>query len=252
MTGTDRDDAATLDAEVHHNYSANLTADALRGKRIGVIRGWNGEGSHPGVDETYERSIAAIRKAGAKIVDKIVLTGGEMPNAEYEVLLYEFHTDLNNYLQSSGAPVQSLAELIEFNEANAAAVMPLFGQEVFLHAVEKGPLTEVAYLQAQASARSHARSAIDAAMEAHQLDALVTPSNGPAWMIDHVNGDNFAIGSSSWAAVSGYPSITVPSGFTSGLPLGLTFIAKPWNEKQLIELAYAFEQATGVRKPPEL
>ena len=89
-------------------------------------------------------------------------------------------------------------------------------------------------------------------MQTHQLDALVAPSNGPAWMIDHVNGDNFAIGSASWAAISGYPSITVPSGFSSGLPLGLTFIAKPWNEKQLIELAYAFEQATGVRKPPEL
>lgn len=252
MTGTDRDDAATLGAEVHHDYSANLTADALRGKRIGVLRGWYGEGSHPGVDETYEKSITAIRKAGADVVDDIELDGGEMHNAEFEVLLYEFHNDLNKYLRSSGAPVQSLADVIRFNQANADTVMPVFGQEIFLSAVRKGPLTEATYLEALAFSRLQARAAVDTALETHKLDALVVPSNGPAWVIDHVNGDNFVIGNASWAAISGYPSITVPSGFTSGLPLGLSFIAKPWNEKQLIELAYAFEQATGVRKPPEL
>lgn len=252
MTGKDPDDAATLDAEVHHDYSANLTADALRGKRIGVVRGWSGQGSHPDVDATFQASVAAIKRAGAEIVDDIELDGGDMRNAEYEVLLYEFHAGLNDYLKSSDTPVQSLADLIAFNDANADIVMPVFGQEVFLSAVEKGPLGEVAYLEALESSRGQARAAIDAALDVHQLDALIAPSNGPAWMIDHINGDNFAIGSSSWAAISGYPSITVPSGFASGLPLGLSFVAKPWNEKQLIELAYAFEQATRVRKPPEL
>ena len=252
MTGIDPEDPATLDAEVHHDYSANLTADALDGKRIGVIRGWYGEGRHPDVDDSYQSSIDSLRKAGAVIVDYIALENDGMRDAEFDVLLYEFKNDLNQYLLLSGAPIDSLSNLIAFNHAHADAVMPFFGQEVFLQAENKGPLTDEAYREALETSKRIARAAIDNAIQEHELDALVAPSNGPAWMIDHINGDHFTAGSSSWAAVSGYPSITVPAGFAGGLPLGLSFISKPWNEKQLIEIAYAFEQTTGVRKPPDL
>ena len=252
MTGTDPDDSATADAETHHDYSANLTADALNGKRIGIIRSWYGAGSDQRVDDIYTASIEKLEEAGAVIIDDINIEPGDMYDAEYEVLLYEFRADLNTYLENSGAPVQSLAELIVYNDANAETVMPIFGQEILLQAEAKGPLTDEAYLQALETSKSISQSAIDKLLVEHDLDALISPTNGPSWLIDHINGDSFGIGSSSLAAISGYPSITVPAGFVSGLPIGLSFISKPWNEKQLIEIAYAFEQTTGVRKPPEL
>ena len=250
MTGIDADDAATADAEIHHDYSANLTADGVRGKRVGVIRSWYGAGSNPHVDELFEANIAALREQGAEIVDDIEIETDGMYDAEYEVLLYEFKADLNAYFESSGAPLRSLADAVAYNDANADSVMPIFGQEVFLEAEEKGPLTDGAYLEALETSQRIAREGIDGAMDENKLDALIAPTNGPAWMIDHVNGDSFGIGSSSLAAISGYPSITVPAGFVSGLPIGLSFIGKPWNEKQLIEIAYAFEQATGARRAP--
>ena len=251
MTGVDAEDTATADAEIHHDYSANLTADGLRGKRIGVIRSWYGAGSNPHVDEIYEASIVALREQGAEIVDDIEIETEDMYDAEYEVLLYEFKADLNIYLESSGAPLQSLADAIAFNKEHSDSVMPIFGQEVFIEAEEKGPLTDEAYLEALESSKRIAREGIDNTLAEHGLDALIAPTNGPAWMIDHVNGDSFGIGSSSLAAISGYPSITVPAGFVSGLPIGLSFIGGAWNEKQLIEMAYAFEQATGARRAPE-
>jgi amidase len=130
--------------------------------------------------------------------------------------------------------------------------MPFFGQEYMLQALDKGPLTDTEYLDALEQSRGIARKALDTALADNRLDALIVVSNGPAWMTDHVNGDSFSIGSSSYAAVSGYPSITVPAGFVSGLPIGLSFIGAAWSDKQLIELAYAFEQATGARRAPEL
>ncbi len=249
MTGIDSDDAETIKAEVHYDYSANLTADALNGKRIGVIRSYHGAGSNTRVDAILDASVAAMQANGATMVD-VTFDGGNMGDAEYEVLLYEFRADLNAYLEKSEAPVQSLADLIEFNTTNADAVMPDFGQEIFLAAEMKGPLTDAAYLEALRTSKRIAQSGIDDLIDEHQLDALIAPSNGPAWMIDPVNGDNFSISSSSLAAVSGYPSITVPAGFVAGLPIGLSFIGKAWNEKQLIEIAYAFEETTGVRRPP--
>lgn len=252
MTGTDPDDAATAAAETHHDYSANLTADALNGKRIGVIRSWHGAGSDQRVDDIYTASIEKLRAAGAIIIDDINIEPGDMYDAEYEVLLYEFRADLNSYLQNSDAPVQSLAEVIVYNDANADTVMPIFGQDILIKADAKGPLTDEAYLTALKTSKNISQSAIDALIVEHELDALISPTNGPAWLIDHINGDSFGIGSSSLAAISGYPSITVPAGFVAGLPIGLTFVAKPWNEKQLIEIAYAFEQTMGVRKPPDL
>jgi len=252
MTGVDADDPATADAEVHHDYSSNLTADGLRETRIGVIRSYYGAGSNPDVERILETSVEVLRAQGAEVVDNIEYDAGDMHDAEFEVLLYEFRTDLNAYLERSNAPVKSLGDLIKYNDEHAAAVLAHFDQDIFLKADAKGPLTDQAYLKALADSQRLARSAIDDAMKQHRLDALIVPSNGPAWMIDHVNGDNYNIGSSALAAISGYPSITVPAGHASGLPIGLSFIGKPWNEKQLIEIGYAFEQATGVRRAPIL
>ena len=252
MTGVDADDEATADAEIHHDYSANLTADGLNGKRIGVIRSYYGSGDNPQVEEIYEASIEALRTQGAEIVDGINIETGDMYDDEYEVLLYEFKADLNAYLDASGAPVRTMADVIAYNDTHADTVMPVFGQEIFLMAQEKGPLTDESYIQALENSQRVARAGIDESMQEHDLDALIAPTNGPAWMIDHVNGDSFGLGSSSLAAISGYPSVTVPAGFVSGLPIGLSFTGIAWNEKQLIEIAYAFEQATGVRRAPDL
>jgi len=252
MTGTDPNDSATAIAETHHDYSSNLTADALHEKRIGVIRSWYGAGSEQRVDDIYQASVDAMQAAGAIIIDDINIEAGDMYDAEYEVLLYEFRAGLNTYLQSSDAPVTSLADLIAYNEANAKTVMPIFGQEIFHEAEAKGPLTEAAYLEALESSKRISQSAIQNLIAEHNLDALIAPTNGPAWLIDPINGDSFGIGSSSLAAISGYPSVTVPAGFVAGLPVGISFIALPWNEKQLIEIAYSFEQTTEVRKPPDL
>ena len=175
-----------------------------------------------------------------------------LADAEYEVLLFEFRADLNGYLEKTGAPVASLADLIAFNEAHADDVLPIFGQDIFVDAEARGPLTDPAYLEALDTSKRLARNSLDGALAEHQLDALVAPTNGPAWKIDHVNGDSFHVGSSSLAAVSGYPNVTVPAGWVAGLPIGLSFMGKAWNEKQLIEIAYAFEQATEARLAPEL
>ncbi|MGB5256476.1 MAG: amidase [Woeseiaceae bacterium] len=251
MTGVDADDPATIDAATHHDYSSNLTADGVRDRRIGIIRSYGGAGTNPDVDGILEASILALEQAGAEIIDNVEYEAPNMAAAEYEVLLYEFRAGLNDYLEQSNAPVKSLAELIAFNDAHAASVMPIFGQEIFLRAEQKGPLTESAYLEALETSKREAKAAIDTAMDELKLDALLAPTNGPAWVIDHVNGDNFSIGTSSLAAISGYPSITVPAGQVAGLPIGVSFIGKPWNEKQLIEIAHAFEQATKAREAPD-
>ena len=193
-----------------------------------------------------------MKHKGAILVDDIEIDTSGMSAAEYDVLLFEFKADLNRYLSDSAAPVQTLAELIAYNDANADSVMPVFGQDIFIAAEDKGTLEDPAYLEALEKSKRIARDGLDGAMDEHRLDAIIAITNGPAWMIDHANGDAFHIGSSSLAAISGYPNITVPAGFASDLPIGLSFIGKPWNEKQLIEIAYAFEQATGARRAPDL
>lgn len=252
MAGTDANDPASVGlADTPDNFTSNLTADGLDGKRIGIIRSYYGAGSNPGVDDLFNQSIELLRSKGAEIVDDIEIDTADMGSASYEVLLYEFKTDLNKYLQQSGAPLGSLAEIIEFNSANGDAVMPIFGQDILLKAQEKGPLTDSEYLEALATSKRIAKSGLDDAMSEHGLDALIAPTNGPAWMTDHANGDTFHIGSSSLAAISGYPSITVPAGFVSSLPIGVTFMGAFGRDKQLIELAYAFEQAGAARRPPQ-
>ena len=253
MTGTDAEDAASVELQAPTaNYTANLTADGLTGKRIGIIRSYYGAGDNAAVEAILASSIATLKDQGAVIVDDIEIDTEGMSDAEYEVLLYEFKSDLNAYLEKSQAPLASLAEIIEFNEQHAAEVMPIFGQEILLAADEKGPLTDEAYIAALADSKWVATKGLDSALRGNDVDALLAPTNGPAWLTDHVNGDSFHVGSSSYAAVSGYPNVTVPAGFVSGLPIGLSFIGPPNSEKALIEMAYAFEQASAARRAPEL
>ena len=252
MTGNDPDDPASADAPIAAtNYAAKLAADGLQGQRIGVIRSNSGAGTNPAVEALLTASIAVLSAQGAEIIDDIRPDVNGVGAAENEVLHFEFKADLAAYLERSGAPVRSLAEIIAFNEENSAATMPFFGQDILVKAAAKADLDDAAYIEALATSRSISQRALDTPLEEHRLDALIAMSNGPAWMIDHANGDNFQIGSSSYAAVSGYPSISVPAGFVADLPIGLTFIGRPFSEKQLIEIAYAFEQATTARRPPD-
>jgi amidase len=251
MTGRDAEDPASADApDTVPDYTANLAADGLSGRRIGILRNYAGAGEHPDVDRVFEASIAALGEAGAELIDDIELDVSGARDNEYTVLLYEFKNDLAAYLERSNAPYKSLAELIAFNEANTDTVMPIFGQEIFLAAQEKGPLSDDVYLEALRESKRIMQAALDTAFSEHELDAIIAPTNGPAWMIDHINGDTFTAGSSSYAAVSGYPNITVPAGFADTVPIGLSFMGRAFSEQTLIEIAYAFEQATQARKPP--
>ncbi len=253
MTGRDPEDPATADVPVARiDYAANLAADELNDKRIGVIRSHYGAGSHPDVEAVLTAALATIKSANASVADDIELDMSGVNDAEYTVLLYEFKTDLAAYLERSAAPYRTLDDIIAFNESNADTVMPHFGQDVLLAANAMGDLDEPAYAEALLKSRGVARRVLDSAFDEHGVDALLAITNGPAWMTDHVNGDSFHIGSSSYAAISGYPSVTVPAGFVAGLPVGVTFIGRPWTEEQLIGIAYAFEQASRARRAPEL
>ena len=177
----------------------------------------------------------------------------EWNKAELEVLLYEFKDGLDAYLAKSGAPHASLQALIDWNKANKDKAMPIFGQEIFEKAQAKGPLTEAAYLKARDDAyRLAGTDGLLAALDKHQLDALVAPSMSPAWLTDPVLGDHFVGAGYGMAAVARTPSITVPAGDSHGLPLGLTFMGRAYSEAELLGLAYAFEQAAKARKPPQL
>jgi len=255
LTGLDSRDSAT-EASVGKSftdYTQFLQADGLKGARIGVARNYFGK--RPSVDQIMEEAIEIMQQVGAEIIDPANLeTVEQLSEPEMEVLLYEFKADLNEYLAQRGpdAPVHSLVEIIEFNEQNREQVMPWFGQEIMLMAQEKGPLTEEGYRQARAKClRLAATEGIDAVLAAHKLDAIVAPSNHPAWLTDWVNGDSYSGGSSAMTAVAGYPNITVPVGFVHGLPVGISFMGTAYQEPTLIRLAYAFEQATRLRQPPQ-
>lgn len=234
------------------DYASNLSTDGLAGKRIGVIRSYSGAGKNPYIDENFERAVELLRANGAVIVDPIEIDTDGMGDAEYEVLLYEFKADLNSYLTDTNAPVKTLGEIIAFNTAHADTVMPFFGQEIMLMAEAKGPLTDAAYLEALQTSKRIAQDGINKTLQQHNLDALVAPTNGPAWMTDHVNSDHFSVGSSALAAVSGYASITVPSGYVFGLPVGISIIGGAFSEMQIIQIAYAYEQASKERHAPPL
>nr|WP_319511259.1 amidase [uncultured Draconibacterium sp.] len=250
----DSNDAKTHleQGKIYDNYTSFLKPDGLEGKRIGIASQMIP--SHNKVHELLKKAIEAMQNNGAELVEGLEFeTNRKWGNPSYEVLLYEFKADLNKYLQEHpSAPRKSLAELIEFNNQNADKEMPWFGQEIFEAAQEKGDLSSEEYLQALADSKRYAgKEGIDALMDTNNLDAIIAPTNGPTWSIDWVNGDSFTGGSSSPAAISGYPNITVPMGFVDGLPIGLSFFGRAWSEPVLLEIAYAFEQATKHRKAPD-
>jgi amidase len=256
LAGIDPDDTATS-ARVSRlpiDYSQFLKSDGLHGARIGVVRKYFGFSDT--VDALMETALDAIKKQGAILVDPAdIETIGKTGDNETLVLLYELKADMNAYLAKLGpdAPMKSLKDLINFNERNREKEMPYFGQDMFIKAEAKGPLTTKEYLDAlEANLRMARKEGIDKVMDEHKLDALVAPTGGPAWVTDLVNGDNAAGQSSSGAAVAGYPSITVPAGLAfDALPVGISFFGRAWSEGTLIKLAYSFEQATKVRKAPK-
>jgi amidase len=254
LTGVDPRDPATESSrgQAHQDYTVFLDPDGLRAARLGVARRFFRSGAVG--DKLVEAALGEMKRNGAVIIelpDDPPL--GRFGEAEREVLHYEFKADLNAYLASLGpdAPLHTLQEIIEFNEQNKERELPFFGQETFLKAQEKGPLTEKAYLDALEKCRRLSRTeGIDAVMDKHQVDAIVAPAGGPAGKTDHVYGDRNAGGSSSPAAVAGYPNITVPVGHVFGLPVGISFFGRAFSEPTLLKVVYAFEQATKARKPP--
>ena len=253
LAGADPRDSATQNPErAQHDYTTFLDDAGLKGVRIGVARGIF---TFPrSVETVFEEALAALRAHGAALIDPVDLAlAPNLDALELSVLLYEFKADLGAYLSGLGpaVKVRSLADVIRFNEENRDREMPYFGQELFIEAQARGPLTDTAYLAALQTIRQAARAdGIDKVMDAQRLDALVAPTGGPAWTTDLVNGDHYSGSSSRPAAIAGYPGITVPAGQVMGLPVGVSFFGRAWTEPTLFRIAYAFEQATKHRRPP--
>ncbi len=265
LVGVDSRDAATAASQgkFQTDYTKYLDSNGLKGARIGVARKGNLFGYSPEADEIVEEAIKVMAAQGAIIVDPADLSNIDEINSssdELTVLLYEFKADLNAYLAtrekdpnyaSNGFFPRSLADLIAINNQLAADEMPYFGQELFELAEAKGPLTEKEYLDALANNRRRGgKEGLDAVLDKFNLDALVAPTGTPAWPTDLLNSDHFLGASSSPAAIAGYPLVTVPAGFSYELPVGITFMGRAYSEPTLIKLAYAFEQATKVRRAP--
>jgi amidase len=254
LTGVDPADPATTASagKSYTDYTQFCDPNGLKGARIGVARKYFGFSD--AVDALMEQALDAMKKQGATLVDPAdIETLGKFDDTELLVFMYELKADLNAYLARLGpsAPVHTLKDIIDFNDRNRMKEMPYFGQDLFLKAEAKGPLTEKEYLDALAKNRQLARTeGIDATMDKYHLDAIVAPTGGPAWITDLVNGDHVAGGSSNAAAVAGYPNINVTAGFISGLPVGISFFGRAWSEPVLIRLAFAFEQATKAREAP--
>lgn len=254
LTGADARDPATAGdvGNSQVDYSRVLKTDGLRGTRIGVARADFGFDDR--VDRVMAEALLAMQDAGAAVVDEVVIPNQRgLAGAAYDVLLYEFKANLNAYLDGLGsdAPIRSLEDAIRFNQENSDLEMRYFGQDVFLAAQEKGPLTEQPYRDAlERVQRLAGAEGIDAAMNRYCVDALVAPTSGPAWVTDLIDGDHFGGSSSSPAARAGYPNITVPAGLVAGLPVGVSFFGRRWSEGTLLRIAYAFEQATMVRRVP--
>ena len=256
LTGQDPRDAATNASrgKSRADYTAFLDPAGLKGARIGVARKFFGFNDK--VDALMKDALDVLKRSGAVIVDPAdIPSHGKFDASEFEVLLYEFKADLNQYLAAlaPGDHPRTLKSLIEFNERHRDKEMPFFGQEIFIRAEAKGPLAERAYRLALAkNLRLSRAGGIDAVMLKNRLDAIVAPTGGPAWPTDLLNGDHFTGGSSTPAAVAGYPNINIPAGFVAGLPVGLSFYGRAYTEPTLIKIAYAYEQATKHRQPPRL
>lgn len=255
LAGVDPDDAVTASSQGHaqKDYSRFLDANGLKGARIGVPRE-RFFGYHPATDALIARALEVLEDQGAVLVDPVSLpTAAKLDEPENEVLLHEFKAGVEAYLARLGerTRLKTLEDLIHFNEEHRDSELPWFGQELFLQARERGPLTDKKYLKALEACRKLSRDqGLDAVLAKHRLDALVAPTQAPPGMIDLVNGDHWLGSSSSPAAVSGYPSITVPAGYVAGLPVGLSFFGKAWSEPTLLRLAFAYEQASRHRRAP--
>ena len=240
--------------KAHRDYTQFLDRDGLRGVRLGIARQFfrNRNERTSGI---IEKALATMKEAGAELIDPVNLPSfRNIGDAEYQIMLYEFKDGIARYLASRGSDFRfkSLADLISFNELNADEELIHFGQETFYRAQEKGPLSDKGYLDALEKCRKLSRKeGIDAAMDEHKLDAIVAPSGGPAHRTDLIYGDRDTGGSSSPAAISGYPSITVPAGSLNGLPLGISFFGRAFSEPVLLKIAYAFEQRAAARIVPK-
>lgn len=238
-------------AEKAQDYKPSLDVNGLKNARIGIASDYFGFNAE--VDKLIQEAIQVLKDNGAEVIENLKFEKREeWGNAEWQVLISEFKADMNAYLKTrTGLKVQTLADLIEFNQNNADTEMKWFGQEIFETAEKTTGLEDPVYLEALKNSKKLTRGeGIDKLMDEHQLDALIAPTNGPAWTIDWVNGDHFGGGSSDVAAISGYPNITVPVGYVHGLPVGISFFGRAWSEATLIKLAFAFEQATKHRKAP--
>jgi amidase len=252
LIGMDKTDSITSQASKgEKDYTKFLQKDGLKGMRIGVARQYFGRNSK--IDAVIEPHLKVFKDGGATLIDVKMETAQKFGEAEYEVLLYEFKEDLNKYLQNRGGKYKTLEDLIKFNNENKDKEMPYFGQEIFEMAQEKPDLNDRAYRIALLQTKLYTQEqGIDAVMDKDKLDAIIAPSGGAAWMTDLVNGDCGVFeGMTSFAAVSGYPSITVPAGFVQELPVGMSFFGRAFSEPTLIKIAYAFEQATNARRKPK-
>jgi len=253
MAGADSEDSATADGQgnVHPDYTKFLDPAGLKGARLGVVRKYFG--FNDAVDQLMETLIGEMNRAGAEIVDPAdIPTIGKFDESELTVFYYELKADLAAYLTRRGhTSVKSLKDVIDFNERNRAREMPYFGQDIFLKSEQKGALTSKEYVDALALNHRLSRAeGIDFVMDKFKLDALLAPTAGPAWVTDLINGDHAAGGSSSAAAVAGYPNINVTAGYLWGLPVGISFFGRAWSEPTLLKIAYAFEQLTKARQKP--
>ncbi|MGC9781141.1 MAG: amidase [Candidatus Heimdallarchaeota archaeon] len=255
MAGVDPEDPVTSNSKdrIPSDYTVYLDPNGLRGARIGVAR--NYFGFNDLVDKVMEKAIEIMKDLGAVIIDPVTVENvKELREPEYTVLLYELKHDMNKYLTERGLDIahKSLKDLIDYNEKHKEQIMPYFGQEHFIRAEEKGPLTDGEYQTALEQCKKiAAEEGIDTTIHEHHLDAIIAPSGGPAWPIDPANGDHFGGGSSSAAAVAGYPNITVPAGYIFDLPVGISFFTSAFQEPKLLKYAYAYEQATKVHNPPK-
>jgi len=244
------DAALLLGALAGASYGQALNSNGLKGARLGVARqlfGFNDQ-----VDRMMTEVLDTLAKLGAELVDPVnIATFSRLSEMENEAMSWEFKADLNAYLAARGGQMLTLADLISFNEKNRAREMPYFEQDLFIKAEARGPLSSKAYRDLE-SRLSHASKGdgIDKLMQDHKLDAMICPTDSPAWPIDYVLGDHQVATSSTPAAIAGYPHVTVPAFQVYGLPVGLSFFGSPRTEVKLIRYAYAFEQASNARKPP--
>ncbi|MFW9901888.1 MAG: amidase family protein, partial [Candidatus Thorarchaeota archaeon] len=255
IVGIDTEDPSTIkdNIELTSDYTKFLDINGLDDARIGVARNFFGRNEY--IDQLMEKAIKKMKELGATIIDPTDITiVNDLNDPEYEVLLYDFKHDMNEFLKHNVPDdfPQTLNELIQFNNRYKEKIMPYFGQEIFKMSEEKGPLSDEEYKTALEKCQRLSREeGIDKLINENQLDAIIAPSGGPAWIIDYINGDHSTGGSSSPSAVSGYSNITVPMGYIFGLPVGISFIGGLFQEPVLLKLAYAFEQATKIRKPPK-